>query len=78
MYVVLSSDLTGITLEIIAGKYGPEKSPHLDTFHAVDSTHNQKSIYFLKFYGILWSTAETYSEPCRNSKIECFAKIVNS
>ena len=30
-----------------AGKYGPEKTPYLDTFHAVDSNH----IFRKYFYG---------------------------
>ena len=49
-----------------AGKYGPEKTPHLDTFHAL----------LWKYLSL--SNAEAYSEPSQTSKKELFTKKVNS
>ena len=42
------------------GKYGPEKTPYLDTFHAVKD--------------FTWSVLKEFSEPCQTSNMELFEK----
>ena len=52
------------------GKYGPEKTPYLETFLA-------HSAIFTKKVHHRCLTAEVYSEPNQTSKMELFAKTVN-
>ena len=64
-----------------AGKYGPEKTPYLDTFHAVHASilrhvlRNKNNRYHV----FMWMlTSFFFWETSRTSKTELFAKVVNS
>ena len=59
------------------GKYGPDKIPSLNTFHA-KQLHVLSSLSLLfNLYSIIKIlSTETHSEACQTSKVELFAKLV--
>ena len=50
------------------GKYGPEKTPYLDTFHAVDNDDQNKSSSFGHRYLILCSVSSTRIQNYKQKK----------
>ena len=51
-----------------AGKYGPEKTPYLDTFHAVDNDDQNKSSSFGHRYLMLCSVSSTRIQNYKQKK----------
>ena len=59
------------------GKYGPSKTPYLDTFHAKElHVLSSLSLLFNLYSTIKVLSTEAYSEACQTSKVELFAKLV--
>ena len=72
----------GVFSGLNAGKYGPEKTPYLDTFHAVIHYMSRIKKCFKDFeqhLQTLYSQAtEANLEPSQIFKMEPFAKIINA
>ena len=66
-----------------AGKYVPEKTPYLDTFHAVSPIQDGKITFFAYFFGSVscWSSGSSCGNKsycsiiCFHNQVSCFNDI---